>query len=133
MIRKAIIPVVAFASALALPMNSDAAQVAPHARDIDEYKTPDLSAHMDNLDNWAMELQNDPTSQGYVIAYARRSADALKAANNQIRYAIDVRGIDAERLVVKDGGYRASPAIELWIVPGGASPPTPRPTVKGKH
>jgi hypothetical protein len=132
MMRKAMIPVAAFASALALPMNAGSAQFTPHARDIDEYKTPDLSAHTDNLDNWAIELQNDPTSQGYVIAYARRSSEALKAANNQIEYIVNVRSIDPARLAVKYGGYRAVPAIELWILPNGVSPPAPRPARKRK-
>jgi hypothetical protein len=137
MIRAAILPVVVFASVLALPSTVYAAmQMNPVAHKIDVYATPDLSAHADNLDNWAIELQNDPTSRGYVIAYGGRRSrpgDALKAANNQLDYAVNVRGIDSSRLSATNGGYRDIPTIELWILRNGAAPPAPTPTVRRKH
>jgi hypothetical protein len=128
MIRKAIIPVVAFASIATVPVTLSvaAAQLATVAHEIDEYTTPDLSAHTDNLDNWIIALQNDPPSQGYVIAYGRRPGDAQKAADNQIDYAVNVRGVDSGRLASANGGYREVPAIELWILRNGAAPPKPR-------
>jgi hypothetical protein len=39
------------------------------------------------------------------------------------------RGINAARIVTIDGGYREQPTTEFWIVPDGASPPQPSPTI----
>jgi hypothetical protein len=137
MIRTAILPAVVLASALAFPITGYAAmQMKPVAHKIDVYAAPDLSAHTDNLDNWAIELQNDPTSRGYVIAYGGRKSrpgDALKAANNQLDYAVNVRGIDSSRLSAMNGGYRDVPTIELWILRNGAPPPAPTPTIRRKQ
>ena len=44
-------------------------------------------------------------------------------------YLVNSRGI-AGRVVVIDGGFRETWTADLWIVPKGASPPTPTPTVK---
>jgi hypothetical protein len=32
--------------------------------------------------------------------------------------------------VVLNGGFREDDCVELWIVPSGATPPRPRPTVQ---
>ena len=81
------------------------------------------------LDAFAIELQNSPGAQGYVIAYGgrrtrygtgRQRGDRAKA------YLTTTRGIDASRIVVLDGGQRETGTTELWIVPPGASPPRPR-------
>jgi hypothetical protein len=36
------------------------------------------------------------------------------------------------RLFSIDGGYREQPTVELWIVPGSATPPVATPTVDPK-
>jgi hypothetical protein len=85
------------------------------------------------LDNLAIELQNDPTAIGYVIVYAGRTsrtgqADRLGARATD--YLIQTRGIDPRRVVLVNGGYRETDYFELWIVPQGAQPPQPTPTVQ---
>ena len=50
-----------------------------------EYITPDLTANTAILDDFVIELLNDPTAQGYIIAYGGRTSrpeDAQKAADN---------------------------------------------------
>ena len=85
------------------------------------------------LDNLAVELQNDPSSTTYIFAYGGRTsrvgqADRLGARARD--YLVTLRGIDSSRIVVVNGGFREEDCVELWIVPSGATPPQPRPTVQ---
>ncbi len=92
-------------------------------------------AHDDDkarFDNLAIELQNNPGSTGYIIAYAGRNSRAGEADRMTKRaadYLSTNRGITRDRLVVINGGYRESNSFELWLVPQGAEPPRPTPTV----
>jgi hypothetical protein len=84
------------------------------------------------LDNFANELQNQPGSQGYIIAYGGRrgpAGEAQRRADFAKDYLVNTRGIDASRLVTVDGGFMEEATTELWIVPTGATPPTASPTV----
>jgi hypothetical protein len=85
------------------------------------------------LDNLAVELQNDPSTTTYVIAYGGRSsrtgqADLLGARARD--YLVAQRGIDQSRIMVINGGFREEDCVELWIVPRGAAPPQATPTVQ---
>ena len=85
------------------------------------------------LDNLAVELQNDPSTTAYIIAYAgrgSRAGEANRLGARALEYLTDQRGIDKSRIVVLNGGYREQDCVELWIVPRGATPPQPRPTVQ---
>jgi hypothetical protein len=44
-------------------------------------------------------------------------------------YLVQRRGLPADRLTVIDGGYVEEWRAELWIVPAGATMPTPNPTI----
>jgi len=88
------------------------------------------------LDNLAIELQNNPSSQGYIIVYSGTSSRAGQADRLISRakdYLTNQRGIDAGRLSVINGGYRDTDYFELWVVPQGAQPPTPTPTAQGGY
>ena len=81
------------------------------------------------LDVFAIELQNSPGAQGYIIGYGgrnRRFGTGAQRAQRAREYVVGTRGIDASRIVTVDGGTRATGATELWIVPPGATPPRPR-------
>lgn len=83
-----------------------------------------------NLDNFAVALQGEPGSQGYIIVYAGRRSRPNRA--NQLgersrQYLVNTRNIDASRVVVVNGGTRETDSFELWLVPQGATPPQPRP------
>jgi hypothetical protein len=75
------------------------------------------------LDNFAIQLQNEPTSQGYIIGYGTCDAEGQTRANRAKDYLVNTRGIDASRLVVVDGGCMPELRVDLWIVPSGATPP----------
>jgi hypothetical protein len=85
------------------------------------------------LDNLAVELQNDQSSTTYIFAYGGRhsrlgQADRLGARARD--YLVSQRGIDPARIIILNGGFREEDCVELWIVPRGAAPPRPRPTVQ---
>jgi hypothetical protein len=80
------------------------------------------------LDVFAIELQNSPGAQGYIIAYGgsgKRSATGQQRAQRARDYVVTTRGIDASRIVTLDGGQRTSGSLQLWLVPPGATPPRP--------
>jgi hypothetical protein len=104
------------------------------SRKFDEFgtlKAADLHSH---LDNYAIQLQNEPMARAYVITYSGKTSrpTAAKTAGQKINdYLINVRGIEYSRIVLMDGGRREAPFTELWIVPEERStPPTATPTVK---
>lgn len=81
------------------------------------------------LDNYAIELQNSPDSKGYMIVYPGRRTKtgiAQARADRMMNYLTRVRGIGQNRLVTMTGPTRDNLTIELWLVPTGATPPTPR-------
>jgi hypothetical protein len=85
------------------------------------------------FDNLAIELQNTPDSQAYIIIYAGRTsrvgqADAL--GRRTMDYLTNQRGVDARRITIVNGGYRDSDFIEIWVCPPGAKTPQPTPTVQ---
>jgi len=85
------------------------------------------------LDNLAVELQNDPTTRTYIFAYGGRTSPVGQADRLLARardYLVTQRGIDASRVTMENGGFREEDCVEVWIVPQGAPPPTPTPTVQ---
>lgn len=92
-------------------------------------------AHDDDkarLDNLAIELQNNPGSTGYVVAYAGRNSRAGEAdrmGQRAVEYLTTTRGLSPDRVRFINGGYRDSNTFELWLVPQGAAPPAPTPTL----
>jgi len=90
----------------------------------------DLKARLDNL---AVELQNDPSTTTHIFAYGGRTSPSGQAGRLLTRsrdYLMTERGIDASRIVQVNGGFREEDCVEVWIVPRGATPPQPSPTVQ---
>ena len=103
------------------------------AREFDECDNCTFDDQKARLDNLAVELQNDPSTIGYVIAYGGRLSPIGQTARLMTRardYLINERGIDGSRIVIINGGFRESDSVELWIVPRGATPPRATPTVQ---
>ena len=99
----------------------------------DEYGDITFNDEKARLDNYAIQLQNQPGSQGYIIAYGTCAGDGLcthtscivaqKRAERAKDYLVNTRGIDAGRIVTVDGGCRSAVDVELWVVPTGANAP----------
>ncbi|HEU4767214.1 MAG TPA: hypothetical protein VFS77_07555 [Pyrinomonadaceae bacterium] len=103
------------------------------AREFDECHNCTFDDQKARLDNLAVELQNDPSTTAYIIAYGGKNSPLaqvdvlMKRARN---YIVEQRGIDASRLVMINGGFREADSVELWIVPAGAAVPRATPTVQ---
>jgi hypothetical protein len=103
------------------------------AREFDECNNCTFDDQKARLDNLAVELQNDPTTRAYVIAYGGRTSPLTQVELLMKRardYIVEQRGIDAARIVTVNGGFRESDSVELWVVPSGAALPQPTPTVQ---
>ena len=92
-------------------------------RKFDEYGNIAFNDEKARLDNYAIQLQNEPGTQGYIIAYGTCEGEGQRRADRAKDYLVNTRGIDAGRLVTIDGGCRADLTVELWVVPRGATAP----------
>jgi len=98
------------------------------ARKFDEFGDIQYSDLIARLDNFAIQLQSEPNTRGFVMVYrSRRDLYGLsgRLASRMKGYLVYSRGIDSERVVTIDGGIASSLVQELWIVPVGTAP-TPR-------
>ena len=98
------------------------------SRKFDEYYDIARNDEKARLDNYAIQLQSEPGSQGYIFVYPKSKArpnEAQARAQRTSDYLVNSRGIDASRFTVTMGAAREDWLFELWIVPAGARPPTP--------
>jgi hypothetical protein len=95
----------------------------PPARKFDEYGNIRFNDEKARLDNYAIQLQNEPGSQGTIIVYGSCVGEAQQRGDRAKDYLVNTRGIEAGRITVVDGGCRANLTVELWIVPQGAAAP----------
>jgi hypothetical protein len=75
------------------------------------------------LDNFAIQLQNQPNVKGYIVVYAGKESCAAEAQTRALRakkWLVERRGISAARVLWKNGGYRENVETKLWIWPEGA-------------
>ncbi len=106
-----------------------------YARKIDEFYGTDWEAAMARLDNFDIVLKNEPSSIGVFIVYGgqrRRRGEARAWGKCLKDYMVNRRGINADSIVVLDGGYRDSLTVELWQSVSKEYIPTPAPTVDQK-
>lgn len=99
----------------------------------DQFQSVAFDDDKARFDNLAIELQNAPDSQAYIIVYAGRTSRTGQAdmlSRRTTDYLVTNRGIDAGRIVIVNGGYRDSDFFEIWICPPGAARPQPTPTVQ---
>ncbi|MEA3013024.1 MAG: hypothetical protein QOD42_1569 [Sphingomonadales bacterium] len=125
------------ASEAAAPRNAPGA--ATHAppvpsptRKLDEYGDIPFEDEKARLDNFAIEVQNNPMGQGYLICYGGRvgrAGEAMRRCRRARNYVSGHRRIEASRIVMVDGGYREDLTVELWVVPSGVTPPQATPSV----
>ena len=105
---------------------------APPSKKFDSYGVLPRKKEALRLNAYALELQNQPGSQAYILAYGGRrgsGGEAQKLAAKTQEYLVRTRGIDGGRIVTVDAGYKEKSTVDLWIVPTGATPPVTEPTV----
>src|SRR5678815_200374 len=93
-------------------------------RKFDEFPAIAYNDEKARLDNYAIELQNDPTSTAYVIVYPGqrgRPCEVQKQTTRIVDYMVNSRGINAQRIVTLVGPAREELMVELWLCPQGAN------------
>jgi hypothetical protein len=96
----------------------------------DEYGDIKWEDEMARLDNFAIQLMNQPSSRGALITYAGNPTYKGEAAFKLRRatdYLVNIRKIPRERLITTDAGYRTDLTTKLYIVPEGATLPASDP------
>ncbi|MEP6947109.1 MAG: hypothetical protein ABJA02_14410, partial [Acidobacteriota bacterium] len=100
-----------------------AVSAVPNARMTDEFGAQKDDEVKARVDNFYIELNNDPNAKGYIVNYG--TAKQISARKAQIMKAINFRKYDANRVVFVDGGDMGSGVnTKFWLVPAGAEPPT---------
>jgi hypothetical protein len=94
------------------------------ARKFDEYGNIRFNDEKARLDNYAIQLQNEPGSAATIIVYGSCVGEAQQRGDRAKDYLVNTRGIEAGRITVVDGGCRADLTVQLWVVPQGAAAPT---------
>jgi hypothetical protein len=98
-------------------------------RKFDEF--PDIARNDEKarLDNFVIDLQNDPSSTGYVIVHPGtkgRPDEVQKHTSRVTDYLVNSRGMDGRRIVTLVGSPRPELMVELWTCPQGAKSPPNR-------
>jgi hypothetical protein len=97
----------------------------------DEYSNISFSEEKARLANFATYLQRKPEMKGYITIYAKRgthSGETKAQAERVKNYVVNECGIERERVITIDGGYREKKMVELYILPRDVSPPSIAPT-----
>lgn len=100
----------------------------PVCRKFDEFPAIARDDEKARLDNYAIELQNDPTATAYVIVYPGQSGkpgEVQAHITRAVDYLANSRGIDKRRIITIIGPTRGDLAVELWVCPQGAKTPIP--------
>jgi len=105
----------------------------PECKPFDQFPSVAFDDDKARFDNLAIELQNAPDSQAYIIIYAGRTSRTGQAdmlGRRTMSYLVNQRGVDARRITIINGGYRDTDFIEIWVCPPGAKTPQATPTVQ---
>lgn len=123
----------ALTTGAALPHRRSSAAGRPKSILFASYVEIPRSDEVKQLNQYSRGLRANKTAQGYIICYGGRYSTedvAQERADRAKQYLINIRGVDADRIVTVEGGYKEEPTTELWLVPSGATPPHATPTVE---
>ena len=93
-------------------------------RAFDEYGNIEFEDEKARLDNFAIQLSEEPLFSGYILMSAGQETYENETREHLDRvksYLVNVRDIDAIRVVTLDCGFTKDLNIKLWVVPPGAT------------
>ena len=101
----------------------------PKAFICDEFQAKTADDDKARFDNCAIQVQNTPDAQLYIIIYpgtdklslTRNTYDRL--SKRTLDYLVKTRGVDPRRLTIIRGGSRIRTTYVMWVVPSGAELP----------
>ncbi|MCW5959165.1 MAG: hypothetical protein KIS76_03330 [Pyrinomonadaceae bacterium] len=115
-----------------LPVSTIVESLPPiEAIKFDEFESKAFDDDKARLDSFAVQLQNSPDAQGYIIMYQGTDTNSIKNRNvdllskRTLDYLVNTRGIDPSRIVITKWGNRPTTTYELWLIPPGAKTPVP--------
>lgn len=94
-------------------------------RSFDEFPAVARNDEKARLDNFAIELQNDPSANGYVIVNPGkqgRPGEGRTHATRIVDYLVNSRRLDGRRIITVVGPTRPELMIHLSICPQGSAP-----------
>lgn len=117
------------------------------AMKLQEFNKVNCDEYLNRMDIAIAEAQNNPTSTIYVFVYEgvekrynsrKKKTEAIPPIYGTAKAKIDsmkkwiseVRGFSIENFIFLEAGFRESPTVEFWLVPVGAKPPKPSPTLE---
>ncbi|CAN5658878.1 hypothetical protein BH20ACI4_BH20ACI4_10400 [soil metagenome] len=94
----------------------------------ERYNHSDLAAR---LDAFMITIMQNPALKGYIVVYADRKLGTrnMERAIKSVQTYFGYRGFDSSRVTIIRGGFREYSTVDSWILPEGAEPPIPTPTV----
>ena len=100
-----------------------AGQTEAKTHRFDEFGQMSQAGVKKKMDGFLMELARDRSEQGYIINYG--SPKAIAARRKQLTRSITFLSLDPSQMTFIDGGFEKQIRTVMWIVPAGATPPTP--------
>ena len=114
---------------------------------IDEFENVNCEAYLARMDNVTVQAANHPTASIHVVVYEGRHArrkysgesttewvlpeyGLAKAKIRSMKKYLASRGANLKRISFLPVRFREHMSVEIWMVPQGASPPTPTPTLE---
>ena len=92
----------------------------------DQYGDLKFNDEKARLDNFAIQVTNEPLSIGVILMFAGKETFEKETAERLDRaksYLVNVRKIDSNRIVTVDCGFTQDLTITLYVAPPGAPPP----------
>lgn len=110
---------------------SGTVKIIPPAMKYGEFGVVDDEKLKRNLEEMSGFLSQSPDNL-YLIAYAGRNSERGFVQNwlRRMREGLATPSVSPRRISTVDGGFREEPLFEFWLVPIGADPPRPTPTLK---
>jgi hypothetical protein len=107
------------------------AKIIAPASKFGEFGEVDEKTFKSNMEQMSTFLSQSPDNL-FLIGYAGRKSERgfTNTWLRRMKDALVMSGISARRIVAMDGGFREQPMFDFWIVPIGAEPPRPTPTVR---
>ena len=117
------------------------------ARLFDHFENIHCEEEKARLDNFVNQLRDQQEAIGYIVFYGgleygreygrpgrirlpRRNEAEARVSRLKPYIVNGWPDLEPKRIIVVNGGYRKTWEAELWVVPNGAKPPVPTPTLK---
>lgn len=123
--------IVLFIIPCAAQRNSQKSVSTPKAESFALIPYPDHTEMEIRISGFVKVLRKKPTAKAYVIVYpgGEYQVKLAKALLRRSGEHLKEKRIASSRIVLLEGGFREYNMAELFIVPKGAVPPVPTPTV----